>query len=179
MAIEWRAIPGWEGLYEVSNDGRVRSLPKTQVRNNRGVRQVVHWKGRELSPSPRNGYPFVGLKDRRSESVYIHRLVCEAFHGPNPGNCEVAHIDGSRTNNHADNLRWATRLENVRDKAIHHTQPQGETVYNARLTDAVVIAIRRSSDSNKSIAAQVGVDPSVISRIRNFKAWRHVQEIAA
>lgn len=171
---EWRPVPGWAGLYEVSDDGRIRSLPKKQVRFSRGVRQEVMWAGRELKPALCNGYPRVELKDVRSEKVYVHRVVCTVFHGAGPKGHEVAHCDGSRTNNAASNLRWASRTENVRDKALHGTQPQGEEIHNSKLTEAVVGKIRLSADTARQWAERLGVDPSTISDVRRMKTWRHV-----
>ncbi len=176
--VEWRAIAGWEGIYEVSNDGRVRRLPRTDVRINRGVRQVINYPARELKGSLRNGYLAVHLKFGRDEKVYIHRVVCTAFHGTAPTGYEVAHFDGSRTNNCAGNLRWASRLENMRDKAVHGTQPKGELFYNSKLTDEIVHTIRRSSLSSKEWAGILGVNASTISVARSGKTWKHVGKVS-
>ena len=75
---------------------------------------------KELHPSVKpNGYLYLTLfhdqlKDR-GRSFYLHRLVCEAFHGPPPDGMEVLHRDGNKLNCREDNLRWGTRLENMAD----------------------------------------------------------------
>src|SRR5262245_33766471 len=92
-AEEWRDIPGFD-QYQISNCGRVRTKPRI------------------LKPWFNNttGYFYIGLG--RKYRGTIHRLVCLVFHGaPTAPQLDVAHNDGCRTNNRADNLRWATRSE--------------------------------------------------------------------
>ena len=99
----WRTIPEYEGKYEVSNYGNVRSL------NYRGTNQV-----KNLQPSlGGRGYLMVGLcKDGKMRTEKIHRLVARLF-VPNPDNKpQVNHIDGVKTNNQASNLEWVTSGEN-------------------------------------------------------------------
>ena len=98
---KWKQIAGYEGLYEVSNLGRVRSL----------------WFGktRVLKPGKlRNGYLFVTLcKDGKRKHLLVHRLVAGAF-VPNPRNLEtVNHKDEDKTNNAASNIEWLSRADNV------------------------------------------------------------------
>ena len=97
---EWRWVDGYEN-YEVSNLGRVRK------------RQI-------LKPSCSNGYSYIGLsKDGISKRVLVHSLIAEAFHGPRPDGMDCCHIDGNRDNNAADNLRWDTRSNNIKDRWKH------------------------------------------------------------
>ena len=103
----WKAVPGYEGLYEVSDLGRVRSFA-------RGVN------GRLLKPGKAsNGYFTVCLG--RGKSRTLHSLVAEAFIGPKPSGQEVLHKDGTRTNNCVHNLRYGTRAENIRDAVVQGT----------------------------------------------------------
>lgn len=99
---EWKPVVGYEGLYEVSSLGRVRS------------RQGL------LRQSLANRYPSVHLsRDGKQATHRVHRLVASAFI-PNPDGREtVNHIDGDRTNNAALNLEWVTTSENVRH--AHHS----------------------------------------------------------
>ena len=107
----WRPVAGYFGLYEVSDHGRVRSLGR--------FRSGAH--GAPTRVSPRvlkhggNRYAMVvlsnGIDRRRGHSV--HRLVAEAFIPLVDSRNEVNHIDGDRRNNHASNLEWVTRSENV------------------------------------------------------------------
>lgn len=120
---EWREIRDWEGLYEVSSLGRVRSVPREHVRLGKGGKPTVFRYGYKLlRPGERHhGYLQVVLSDmvnNRQKIAKVHRLVCEAFHGPQPGwDYEVAHKDHNPKNNKADNLHWATHKANIQDSA--------------------------------------------------------------
>lgn len=109
QSTQWRPIPGYEGLYEASDQGQIRSVR-------------AHPKGRTpaghiLSPSlHQNGYLNVGLrKDGRRKVIGVHRLVASAFHGPPGEGQEARHRDNDPTNNRASNLTWGTHEENVGD----------------------------------------------------------------
>lgn len=106
----WKAVEGYEGFYEVSNQGRVRSLDR-KFTNARGL--VTSVKGRMLSASG-SGYRYamVGLhRDGKRENCMVHRLVAKAFvYNPNPEEYNVVnHIDHDISNNWASNLEWCTQ----------------------------------------------------------------------
>lgn len=114
----WRDIPGFDGEYEVSDDGRVKS--------NKGIQP------RLLRQSPRNGYPVVNLHHRDGAGVVteVHRLVLRAFVGECPDGMETRHLNGDRSDNRLSNLTYGTRIENARDRMRHGTgsnQHQGKT----------------------------------------------------
>lgn len=115
-AVRWRSVAGYEGIYEVSSDGRVRSLR----RMDRVGRRVG---GRELSIHTHpSGHQMVKLsKNGIYKQAKVHRLVLIAFAGPPPDGCEALHNDGDPANNRVENLRWGTRSENVRDRVRHGT----------------------------------------------------------
>lgn len=120
----WRPVLGYEGLYEVSSLGRVRSLDRVVVlRDEAGtVWQRRTYSGQVLRQQPHIAvYPQVKLsKNGRIVNRFVHVLVCEAFHGPRPDEMQAAHYDGDRNNARAENLRWATRAENEADKLRHY-----------------------------------------------------------
>lgn len=109
----WKDIEGYEGFYQVSNFGRVKSLEKEfKAGRSYGLRMM---KERILKHGTNSGgYQVVVFsKDEKKRSFSVHRIVAETFI-PNP-ECkkEVNHIDGNKTNNHVDNLEWSTRSENI------------------------------------------------------------------
>ena len=116
----WKPVVGYEGLYEVSDQGRVRSLDRVIMRSN-GSPQRVH--ARILSPNSNvTGHRWVGVQ-REGVAVkrYLHRLVLESFIGPCPDGMEGCHNDGDPANNTAENLRWDTRHANIMDSIRHGT----------------------------------------------------------
>ena len=115
----WLSIPGYEGIYEVSDHGRVRGLDREI---NRGASGKLRIHGQILKPQPLRRYRAVRLKVHgRKRVALIHRLVLEAFVGPCPEGMEACHWDGDPTNNRVENLRWDTRSANARDRVRHGT----------------------------------------------------------
>lgn len=116
MKEEWRDIKGYEGYYQVSNMGRVRSVDR-DIRNtgNIGETKISHYKGRVLIQGRRNkGYLGVILtKNSKQKSYAVHRLVAQAFI-PNPNNLpQVNHKDEDKTNNCVENLEWCDCKYNI------------------------------------------------------------------
>lgn len=123
----WKPIPGYEGYYEVSDHGRVRSLDRVVNAGPRAKRRKAT--GRILSPGVDTcGYEKVQLSvDGRAKLRSVHHLVLEAFVGPRPHGWDGCHNDGNSRNNHRGNLRWDTRSENHRDAVRHGTYRNGGT----------------------------------------------------
>ena len=116
MTENWLPVVGYEGFYEVSDLGRVRSLSRLR----RNGRRMV---GRMLKPTPdRHGYPYVLLHvDRIPKRRAVHRLVLQAFVGEAPEGMQACHNDGDSGNPKLTNLRWDTRSNNSRDSLRHGT----------------------------------------------------------
>lgn len=110
----WKEVPGYEGLYEVSDLGRVRSLDRVTEFNDGRVRK---FKGRLLTGSVgSHGYWMISLyKDGQSVKRTTHDLVLTAFEGPRPEGYVGCHFDGDKSNNKAENLRWDTYANNMHD----------------------------------------------------------------
>lgn len=160
LVEEWRdtQYPG----YRVSSLGRVRGVTSSLMV---GVRM----------PS---GYLQVTITSNRSPTgkqlkAYVHRMVCEAFHGPQPEGLEVRHRDGDNSNNRADNLCWGTRAENNEDKRQHGTisgwNLDRESYGQTRITKELSAKIRKAYQAGGLTQTQVGrafgVSQSAVSRV--------------
>jgi len=135
MTEEWKPIKGYEGEYEVSNYGRVRSLDRKAIRERDNA--TISYKGKllRLSTIP-SGYIKVILHKKQ---YAVHRLVATAFI-PNPENkAEVNHKDGNKTNNCVENLEWCTRGENQKH--------------------AFRIGIKRITDSQRELYRRINKHP--------------------
>lgn len=122
LVERWLPVPGYEGAYEVSDLGRVRSVDREIL-----ARDGRRWKqrGKVLTPSPDGqGYVLVGLCREGQPALFrVHQLVAAAFHGPCPDGKEVCHGPNGKADNRPGNLRWGTRQENMLDKrrdGTHH-----------------------------------------------------------
>lgn len=115
---EWRAIPGWEGHYEVSSEGQVKSIARISVRGHKVPERILH-------PTARGaGYLHVGLKrdtNRIRALMTVHKAVMLAFVGPRPDGNDIRHLDGDPSNNTLANLAYGTRTENNLDAVRHGT----------------------------------------------------------
>lgn len=177
-AEHWREIAGFEGLYEVSDHGRVRGVPRlvdvpASSRSPAHVRQVserILGTARDAS-----GYPQANLwKDGKGSVRRVHALVLEAFVAPRPPGAFCCHRDGSRTNNRADNLYWGSALENHLDAKRHGTFRTGEAHGSARLTNRDVQAMRDLDGKvpRGLIAQRFGISATHASGILNGRYWR-------
>lgn len=110
----WRPVPDWEGFYEVSDWGRVRSVARKVDYVGRHGPASVDYPGRLMIQDKKpNGYLCVLFRRQaKGTKFYVHRLVALAFIGPCPPGKEVDHIDGNRRHNHIKNLRYLKRSEN-------------------------------------------------------------------
>lgn len=118
----WVPVPG-ASIYEVSNTGRIRSIDRTVTAGGRGGTVFIRGIERRLLVDG-DGYLRVGLRydgdSKKQRTVRVHRIVCEAFHGPRPSpKHEVRHVNGIKTDNRPENLAWGTRVENMRDLVSH------------------------------------------------------------
>lgn len=127
---QWLPVVGYEGIYEVSDHGRVRSVLRSKICSN-GVTRTV--RGRLLSPTPRKngGHLQVQLYGDNGDqwTVRVHQLVLAAFVGPCPDGMEVRHLNGDPADNRAANLAYGTRAQNVADALRHGTHSEARKTH--------------------------------------------------
>lgn len=115
----WKCVTNYEGIYEVSDLGHVRSLPRT-ITYPSG--RVCHWQGKMITPGKTGDRLTVVLCNADGQkSHYVHELMLTAFVGPCPDGMEGCHENGNGTDNVLPNLRWDTRSENTFDRVWHGT----------------------------------------------------------
>lgn len=182
MLIEqWKAVVGYEGFYEVSDQGRVRSVDRF-VKNNYGDGSQHRVKRRGIVMKVReNRYGYLYLvisKQGKPKTISVHRLVAMAFIGEITDGLEVNHIDGCKTNNRVENLEIVTHAEN-----IHHAMRtglrnnKGERHNRAKLTETQVLEIRAKMDGGASgtvLAEEYGVYYTAIYKIARRELWKHI-----
>lgn len=167
MAGEWRAVVGYEGVYEVSERGDVRRIGRA-----RGTRVG----GRLLTAAPNiAGYPRVTLsKGGKKRRVFVHVIVALAYIGPCPEGKEVNHKDRDRANPIASNLEYLTHGENERHKYASGVVPKRGEDKPHKLTTSDIVAIRASKDTFRALADRYGVCHKTIGEIKHRRKWRHV-----
>lgn len=177
MSIEeiWLPVVGFEGRYEVSDAGRIRSLDAVVTRSNgrpctrKGQIRVAH--------PDQCGYPLVVLhKDGTRTTRRVHLLVLEAHVGECPAGMQALHDDGDTGNASLLNLRWGTPVENSDDKKRHGTFPRGTAKGNALLSEGQVPRVRKDllNMSERVVAEKHGVSRSTIRALKAGRTWRHV-----
>ncbi len=120
----WKPVPGWEGFYEVSDMGQVRSLDRVMT-NHRGTQWIK--KGRVLKQTLSAGkatkrYRMLYLADGdRRELRYVHQLVLEAFVGPRPDGWVCRHLNDHQDDNRLVNLEYGTYTDNMADQMSNNT----------------------------------------------------------
>jgi hypothetical protein len=181
---QWKPIRGYEGLYEVSNMGRVKSLDQVSYRSNGITMCYIRQKGRLLKGrlvGSKKKKQYLGVllcRNGKQENKKIHRLVAEAFI-PNPNNYpQIDHIDGNKTNNTVSNLEWVTNEENMRrswEKGLRSYC--GENSPRAKLTQSEVDEIRNTyvpgvrGFGRKSLAKKYHVSENAIKAITEGRTW--------
>ena len=166
----WHPVAGWEGLYEITPKGDVRSLARIVPSARRSCFTI---KSKILKRwISAQGYACVSLsRGGKTESVTVHSLVAATFIDPRPHGMEVCHNNGVRSDPSVGNLRYGTRAENLRDKVAHGTDNRGENHVSAKLTAAKVREIRADTRTHSAISADYGVSPVQIHRIKARERW--------
>lgn len=177
----WKDIKGYEGHYQVSNHGNVRSCYREGIATNGRLFVVPSILIKKHISNA--GYQRITVsKNRKTKHLTIHRLVAESFLDKKEDKNIVDHIDRNKENNHVDNLRWCNQKENI--KFFFDTfARKGETAANAKLTDKDVSHIKREMDRLmdidkkyvEKIAKGYGVSRDAIYKIKVKKYWSHIK----
>jgi len=172
---EWRPVVGYEGRYEVSSLGRIKSLQRTCSTKGGSHRSVPE---RILKPAPDgNGYMAVPLaKDGKTNTVRVCRIVMVAFVGPRPEGFVVAHGSKGKLCDSLDNLAYKTQSQNCgEDKLRDDTHCRGERSPKARLNEAQVRfarkAVSRGHATSAGLACAWEVSPSTVNKAVTGKNW--------
>lgn len=166
----WKPVVGFEGSYEVSSLGRVRSLDR-RVWLAASHRASAHWhpcKGRLLRPGKMNAQGHVSVALGKGNSQCVHALVAAAFIGPRPPGLDVCHRNGYADDNVESNLYYGTRSQNNRDISSHDRR---------KLTVGQVHEARRRSstgETGRSLAREFGVCETNMSYILSGRYYAHV-----
>ena len=181
----WKDVKGYEGIYKVSNFGRVKSLDREVAPNNR----VPYWrKGKICKQSKSNlGYMTVGFTVNNVKvNKYVHRLVAEAFITNVNNYPQVNHIDCDKTNNRINNLEWCTNSQNqihaskngLNKLHLHRVAYSGEKNGRSLLTKEQVLEIKQKyipyKYSAKKLAQEYNVSESCITHILNNTSWKEI-----
>jgi hypothetical protein len=169
----WKQIPGYEGLYEASDLGRIRSLDRL-LGHYTGAK--VLRRGRPIDGSQQR-YDIVNLsRDGKHKSFTRHTIIALTFIGPKPKGMLVRHLDGNRQNNTAKNLAYGTSQDNSDDMKAHGTVLRGEQHGSAKLTAEEVRMIRELAPfhDREFMAEQFCISLQQLSNIIHRRQWKHV-----
>ena len=178
----WKDIKGYEGLYQISNLGRVKSLERTVAAKSGSKRTV---RERILKPrTDKDDYLLVNLYEGsgKRKTFKVHRLVCEAFHDNPKNNPEVNHINEDKSDNSACNLEWVTAKENCNHgtrnarSAKSLSKPVGQYTPNGGLV--------KVWQSACEVQRQLGFAQQHISDVARSKqktaygyVWKYIEEV--
>lgn len=167
----WKEIPDFDGWYDVSSFGKIRSWRNGKY-GKRSTPRIMK------TPPDVDGYERVNLKkDEKPHTFLVHALVLTAFISHRPKGMESCHNNGDRRNNHPYNLRWDTHKNNLLDTLKHGNTTKGERSGNAKLKSKDVLKIRSLSEkgfSRAELGRSFNVPASHISNIVHRKRWTHI-----
>jgi hypothetical protein len=179
MKEEWRDIPEYEGFYQASNYGRIKSLSRYVVsgKSRRFIEGRIRKQRKDLK-----GYLSLSLhKNKKEKSFKVHRIVLTVFDRPPKEGEEGNHKDGNKSNNYLENIEWVTHKQNCehRDNILGKHQ-RGENNNQAELTEEQIkgigILLKEGKLLQKEIAEKFNVSGMNIGRIKTGKLWSHVKD---
>lgn len=160
----WKTIPGWEGLYEVSNVGRIRSIRRLPPLIRKPF--ITEYGYHQYTLKPDGG---------KKKMFYAHVAVALAFVGPKPGpGYEVRHLDDDKSNNTVGNLVWGTKRENTDDAMRNKRVPCAERHYKAIYSNEKILAVAsllRAGDDLVEISVAHEMTVRYIQHIMFGRKW--------
>jgi hypothetical protein len=174
MQEVWKAVPGYEGLYEASTFGNIRSLDRTVYTKGGQARRI---KGKILKPQRAIDDPRLHISMCKNYTVIVirvHIVIAQTFLGERPEGMHVCHNDGDCTNNHLSNLRYDTPSGNEKDKILHGTTKRGVRCNFAKLNDDQIKQIRELANQKINpivISQQFGISRQYVSAIKLKRNW--------
>lgn len=170
MAELWKDIPGYEGRYQASSEGRIRSVTHF-VKCHNGARKM---RGKILHPGRycKAGYVSVVL-GKGANGTPVHELVALTFLGPRPDCADICHTDGDPGNNRLSNLRYDTRTENILD-----VYRQGKRWRKLSTDDVQEIRhLLKNGKTGRAVAEKYGISESTISDIKRRRTFSWLKEL--
>lgn len=172
MTEEWRAVSGYEGRYEVSNLGRVRSIAGKRAGT------ILY---QPQTPMGRYKAMLFDPVTRKTTTWLVHRLVLTAFVGPCPAGLIGCHNDGNHLNNVVENLRWGSPKSNTADMKKHGTAVFGERHPHSRFSEDEVRHLRylkRAYDFPiRYLAKLMGCSYCAVHSALVGKTWAHIPQL--
>lgn len=166
----WKSITGYEGMYEVSNMGNIKSLARPHRRSDKMLTFGMNEKG----------YLIVGLHNHGQKTKTVHRIVAIEFVRNPHGHSDVNHLDGNKLNNNDWNLRWDTHQENIQhghDTGLFNMARGGRNKFS-KLTDEIVLQIREMHATGKysrtELANLFSICHQNVGFIVRRKTWTHI-----
>lgn len=170
MIEVWRNIPDYEGFYQVSNFGRVKSIKRIIIRKN-GTKYFCPEK--LIKSVNHKGYKYLGLcKNGKVKTIGVHQLVLRAFVGVQEKGVEVRHLDNNPFNNRLENLAYGTKSDNMQDAVKCGSLSRSHT----SLTDEQVISILADDRRICEIAKSYNIDSGTVVAIKQRKYFKHLKE---
>lgn len=178
----WRDIPGYEGYYQASTLGDIRSIDRIVEFSNKRTQYIKGGIVPQYKHNNDRGLPYLNThlcRDGETKTFLVHQLILLTFVGPCPEGMQIRHFpDQNPSNNKLENLRYSTPSENNMDKIVHGTMIHGSNIASSKLSeDDVLTIVRRYNNSSKSrgkktdLARDYGVTPTVIGGILNGTRW--------
>ena len=174
----WKPIKNYENYYEISNLGRVRSIPRNEnIRfSSRKHTRILKLYKNINKRGKATGYRVVLCKNNKTKKFMVHRLVALAFIDNIHNYSFINHINGIKDDNRVENLEWCTSVENLNHALDNNLRimPNGEKHHKSKLTEVQVLEIRNSHLSQKELTILYNVKQPLISAIINRKKWKQI-----